>query len=40
LPETHAETRLDALARLLADMDGDELARAAKIVEAETERRK
>ncbi len=40
LPETPAETRLDALARLLADMDGDELARAAKIVEAETERRK
>ena len=30
--ETRAETRLDALARLLADMDADELDEAARMV--------
>lgn len=35
-----AETRLDELARLLADMDAGELAEAAAIFEAETEKRR
>ena len=37
--EKPAETRLDALARLLADMDADEWAAAAEIFKAEDERR-
>ena len=37
---TRAETRLDELARLLADMDAGELAAAAKVFESETTKRR
>lgn len=38
--ETSAETRLEALARIFADMDGDELEEAARMLENERNSRK